>query len=222
MPRPPAEPCEEASLPLAETAPAALAAAQPALDPAALKLARLRVGTALFGPAPAVQLGRFRLLERVGAGGMGTVYAAYDPDLDRGVALKIVRVPAERRDAAFAEAQALARLSHPNVVPVHDVGLEGEHVTIVMEWVRGETLRRAVEGKPWRQIVELYQHAGAALAAAHDAGLVHRDFKPENALVGRDGRVRVVDFGLAQAVGGQGDRGIAGTLRYMAPEQAAG
>ncbi len=189
------------------------------------------MGAALFGEGGgdvAAHVARFRVLERLGAGGMGVVYTAYDPELDRAVALKLVRVQEGREDAALNEAKALARLSHPNVVPVHDVGILDRHVYIVMELVRGQTLAawaRAPE-RTTREILRVYLQAGAALAAAHEVGLVHRDFKPDNALVGRDGRVRVVDFGLAceAAEPGQGDGlvGAAGTPAYMAPEQAAG
>ena len=209
----------------------ALAKARVPLDPAGAAVARDRVAAALFGgAATASGLGRFRVLDRLGAGGMGVVYSAYDPDLDRGVALKLVRVAARGRDAAVAEARALARLSHPNVVPVHDVGVVEGHVYIVMELIRGETLRRWVRQRPRdrREIVAAHLQAGEALAAAHAAGLVHRDFKPDNAIVGSDGRVRVVDFGLAcEAADASGadepaPREVAGTPRYMAPEQAAG
>jgi tetratricopeptide (TPR) repeat protein/predicted Ser/Thr protein kinase len=205
-------------------------------DPAGLVLARARVESALFGTATG--LGRFHVLERLGRGGMGVVYAAYDPELDRGVALKMIHVPERGRELAIAEAKALARLSHPNVVPVFDVGVLEDHVYIVMELVRGVTLREWVKDRPARAIVEVYLQAGAALAAAHAAGLVHRDFKPDNAIVGGDGRVRVVDFGLAceaeAAAPPAGEAGAAGssdapaphrgagTPRYMAPEQAAG
>ena len=195
----------------------AIAGARPD-DPAALALARARIAGALFGSSAG--FGRFRVLERLGSGGMGAVYAAYDPQLDRGVALKVVHVPERRHDAALAEAKALARLAHPNVVPVFDVGIEGDEVYIVMELVRGETLRSWVAGRPASEVLDVYRQAGAALAAAHAAGLVHRDFKPDNAIVGRDGRVRVVDFGLACEASEQ--RAAAGTPGYMAPEQAAG
>ena len=190
-----------------------MAQARPAESPA-IVLARARVEGALFGDAPGIT--RFHVLERLGQGGMGVVYAAYDPDLDRGVALKMIHVPAQRRELALAEAKALARLSHPNVVPVFDVGVIEDRVYIVMELVRGKTLADWVIGKTVRAIVGAYQQAGAALAAAHDAGLVHRDFKPDNAIVGNDGRVRVVDFGLACEA--ESRAGVAGTPRYMAPE----
>ena len=165
------------------------------------------------------------MLERLGGGGMGVVYAAYDPELDRGVALKTVHVPHIGREIALSEAKALARLAHPNVVPVFDVGVEGDHVYIVMELVRGETLGAWVKGKALAEVLDVYRQAGQALAAAHGAGLVHRDFKPDNAIVGTDGRVRVVDFGLAcesaDSAGSARPR-VGGTPRYMAPEQAAG
>jgi tetratricopeptide (TPR) repeat protein/predicted Ser/Thr protein kinase len=164
------------------------------------------------------------VLERLGEGGMGVVYAAYDPDLDRGVALKVVRIIGDR-DTALAESKALARLSHPHVVPIYDVGLDGDNVYIAMELVHGETLRAWQNGRSAREVLDAYRQAGEALAAAHAAGLVHRDFKPDNAIVGRDGRLRVVDFGLAceaAVEGGADGAAIAGTPRYMAPEQARG
>jgi tetratricopeptide (TPR) repeat protein/predicted Ser/Thr protein kinase len=202
---------------------AALAGARPAESPA-LVLARARVGGALFGDA--VGLGRFRVLERLGGGGMGVVYAAYDPELDRGVAIKTLHVPRTGRELALSEAKALARLAHPNIVPVFDVGLAGDHVYIVMELVRGDTLRAWVKGRTRREILDAYRQAGQALVAAHRAGLVHRDFKPDNAIVGTDGRVRVVDFGLACEAATDSAPAAppraAGTPRYMAPEQAAG
>jgi tetratricopeptide (TPR) repeat protein/predicted Ser/Thr protein kinase len=197
-------------------------------EPAGALLARARMFGTLFGEHSALgAFGRFRVLERLGAGGMGVVYEAYDPDLARGVALKLVNVTAKDRNTALAEAKALARLSHPNVVPIYDVGIERDHVYLVMELVRGKTLRDWPTGHKLREILAIYQQAGLALAAAHDAGLVHRDFKPDNAVVGADGRVRVVDFGLAceaedpALVSGE-PRVVAGTPRFMAPELAAG
>jgi eukaryotic-like serine/threonine-protein kinase len=200
-----------------------LARARPS-EAAGLRLVHARLAHALFGAGPLGDLGRFRVLERLGEGGMGVVYAAYDPDLDRGVALKVVRVAGDR-DAALAESKALARLSHPHVVPIYDVGLDGDHVYIAMELVRGETLRAWQNGRSARDVLDAYRQAGQALEAAHAAGLVHRDFKPDNAIVGRDGRLRVVDFGLAceAAIDGAAEGAvIAGTPRYMAPEQARG
>jgi predicted Ser/Thr protein kinase len=204
----------------------AMARARPD-DTAGELLARASVAGALFGAEAATGPGRFRILDRLGAGGMGTVYAAYDPTLDRGVALKLVQVTVGGRESALAEAKALARLSHPNVVPIFDVGVADDRVYLVMELVRGQTLRRWARGRRRRDVLDAYQQAGAALVAAHGAGLVHRDFKPDNAILGGDGRVRVVDFGLA-CEAEQPDRGgprssqIVGTPRYMAPEQARG
>jgi tetratricopeptide (TPR) repeat protein/predicted Ser/Thr protein kinase len=148
-------------------------------------------------------LGRYLILDRLGQGGMGVVYAAYDPELDRKVAVKLLRGDHARDGGArlLREAQAMARLQHPNVIAVHDVGTFGGRVFAAMEFVDGATLAEVVRSRRlgWRQVVELYLQAGRGLEAAHAAGLVHRDFKPENALVGRDGRVRVLDFGLARA-----------------------
>ena len=155
---------------------------------------------------PAEQVGRFHVLRLIGAGGMGRVYAAYDPQLDRRVALKVLL---EQRDPAddarlVREAQALARLSHPNVVAVHDVGAHDGHLFVAMEFVEGITLREWMQqnapGSPGRMkaLLDILVQAGSGLRAAHQADLVHRDFKPGNVLVGADGRVRVVDFGLAR------------------------
>lgn len=155
------------------------------------------------------RLGRYMVLESIGQGGMGVVLAAYDPELDRKVALKLLRAevlgmsrPATLR--LMREAQAMARLSHPNVVAVYDVGLVGGSVFFAMELVPGETLTKwlSSEKRPWRAVVDVFVQTGRGLSAAHAAGLVHRDFKPDNVLVGRDGRVRVTDFGLSRALTG--------------------
>ena len=165
-----------------------------------------------------LEIGRYRLLQLVGTGGMGMVWGAWDPELERRVALKLVRVTsADARERIQREGQALARLSHPNVVPIYDVGVVGEQVYLVMEWVHGTTLREL--GEPPAAIVEAYRQAGAGLAAAHEAGIIHRDFKPDNAIRGEDGRVRVLDFGLAAPIVPTGSQRAAGTPRYMAPEQ---
>ena len=153
--------------------------------------------------ADGATVGRYIVKERLGEGGMGVVYAATDPELDRTVALKLLQTRrGDEREPAWLlrEAQALARLSHPNVVAIYDVGtLPGDRVFIAMEHVEGETLRVwARRGQPWRRVIEAMRGAGAGLAAAHAVGLVHRDFKPDNVIVGRDGRVRVMDFGLAR------------------------
>jgi tetratricopeptide (TPR) repeat protein/tRNA A-37 threonylcarbamoyl transferase component Bud32 len=153
-------------------------------------------------------LGRYTVLGKVGAGGMGVVYAAYDPEIDRKVAIKLVKTTAadklkasEGRARLLREAQAMARLTHPNIVAVHDVGTFAGQVFIVMEYVEGQTLRQWLEAKPraYRQILTPFLQAGQALAAAHAVGLIHRDFKLENVLVARDGRTLVLDFGLARA-----------------------
>jgi tetratricopeptide (TPR) repeat protein/predicted Ser/Thr protein kinase len=207
-------------------------------EPAGAPLAKAHVFGSLFGEQSTHStFRRFRVFRLLGKGAMGVVHEAYDPDLARGIALKVVKVSARDRNAALAEAKALARLSHPNVVPIYDVGIEGDRVFLVMELVRGDTLRKWVEGRGAGDILAVYQQAGTALAAAHAAGLVHRDFKPDNAIVGNDGRVRVVDFGLAceaedptVAAGEMEDpavitgerRRIAGTPFYMAPEIKAG
>ncbi len=196
-------------------------------------------------------LGRYVLLEKLGAGGMGEVFAAYDPQLDRKVALKFLRSgalsAAEGKARLLREAQAMARLQHPNVIAVHDVGVFGERVFIAMEYVEGETLADWLRAnRPWDEVVRVFAAAGAGLAAAHRAGLVHRDFKPDNVLIGADARPRVVDFGLARQstatpapqspeqplsenVGDASlanpltrDGAVMGTPGYMAPEQIAG
>ena len=200
-------------------------------------------------------LGRYSLLEKLGAGGMGEVFAAYDPQLDRKVALKLLRGGAlsaeEGKQRLKREAQAMARLQHPNVIAVHDVGDFGDRVFIAMEYVDGETLADWLRGRhPWEEIVRVFTAAGDGLSAAHRAGLVHRDFKPDNVLLGADARPRVVDFGLArqstatpsptssaspekEAIDGAleassfnrqltRDGAVMGTPGYMAPEQIAG
>jgi len=191
------------------------------------------------------RVARYVLLDRLGEGGMGVVWSAYDPELDRRIAIKVLREPAAagtpRRTRMLREAQALARLAHPNVVAIHDVGTLDERVWIAMEYVEGETLAawRKRTNPSWREVVEVMSAAGRGLAAAHAVGLVHRDVKPDNVMVGRDGRVRVMDFGLAFAAAG-GDAsdaasdstplpiasqaqtlagGLAGTPGYMPPEQ---
>ena len=183
-------------------------------------------------PAPAEEVegrvGRFVLLELLGRGGMGVVYSAYDPELDRKVALKLVRRERDSdaaRESMVREARGLARVVHANVVTVHEVGLLAGRVFVVMELLAGKTLNAwiAADEPPAGAIIEAYAQAGRGLAAAHAAGLVHRDFKPSNAIRGEDGRVRVIDFGLVVAGGADdGNAPAAGTPRYMAPEQQGG
>src|SRR5712664_1594818 len=155
-------------------------------------------------------LGRYKVLGELGTGGMGVVYSAYDPELGRKVAIKLVRPEAsaslsasEGRARLLREARAMAQLSHPNAIAVYDVGTFGEQVFIAMEYVEGSTLAEwlSLKKRPWREVISMFVQAGRGLAAAHAAGIVHRDFKPDNVLVGNDGRVRVLDFGLARAAG---------------------
>src|SRR5215470_6274154 len=170
------------------------------------------------------RFGRYEVLRHAGAGGMGDVYAAYDPELERNVALKLLRPGTAGARAAELkrEAQALARLAHANVVAVHDVGTSDGQVYVAMELVEGPTLRAWLAEKPRTavEILAVFDAAGQGLSAAHGAGLVHRDFKPENVLLGADGRARVTDFGLAVAAGAAGE--LAGSVPYMAPEQLQG
>ena len=216
--------------------------------------ARARVRARMFEEdARPFQLGRYVVLGVLGQGGMGIVYAAYDPELDRKVALKLLHhdTSSEARARLKREARALAKLAHPNVLAVHDVGSvvvagpgnedERTRAYVAMELVDGVTLGawRRAEHRAQREIVEIMFLAGRGLAAAHAAGIVHRDFKPDNVLVGRDGRPRVMDFGLARAEGeptapGDGrardakvdaitrSGAFVGTPAYMAPEQFLG
>ncbi|NUO48326.1 MAG: serine/threonine protein kinase [Polyangiaceae bacterium] len=179
--------------------------------------------------AAGAQVGRYVVLRRLGRGGMGVVYAALDPSLDRTVAVKVLGAHVESaaaRARLLDEAKLMAKLAHPNVVSVFDVGFFGEHPIVAMERIEGETLRTQL-GKPGgagsrKKTLEVLFAAGRGLAAIHAAGLVHRDFKPENVILGDDGRVRVVDLGLATTESGDDGRRIAGTPTYMAPEQQRG
>ena len=149
---------------------------------------------------------RFAVLRQIGAGGMGVVYAGYDEELDRRVAIKVVRedlVASQGRSRILREAQAMAKVSHPNVVQVFEVGEFAGQVFVAMEFIKGHTLADwlTTQERGWEDTLEMYLQAGRGLAAAHHQGLVHRDFKPDNVLVGDDGRARVLDFGLARAEG---------------------
>lgn len=217
---------------------------RPASDLLAMDRARARTERALFGHADPARFGRYEILDPIASGGMGFVYAAHDPDLDRRVALKVLH-PDRRRDVLaqdrlIKEARALARLDHPNIVPVHDALNQDGELVMVMELVTGETLESWQDAAPrsWREVVDAYLQAGAGLAAAHGLDIIHRDFKPSNAIMGADGRVRVLDFGLArftgedpEARGGDGALAgmmatasgvILGTPAYAAPEQLSG
>ena len=205
----------------------------PAPDPAAQQFA---AGSTLDMPADEItprdpmRIGRFIVKARLGAGGMGVVYAGEDADLGRRVAIKLVRGDAEQpafRDRLVREAQAMARLEHPNVVRVYEVGQAEGRTFVAMEFVDGETLSKwLAQRRPWREVVAMFEQAGEGLSAVHRAGLVHRDFKPDNVLVDRQGRARVADFGLArieQGVQPLTGTGVGmGTPGYMAPEQAYG
>lgn len=161
--------------------------------------------------APGTRIGRFIIDRFLGAGGMGVVLAAEDPALGRKVALKLVHAhhregPGSEQWVArlSREARAIARLSHPNVITVHDIGVHGDQMFVAMELVEGDTLRSWLAESPrsWRDVVAVLIAAGSGLSEAHRAGLVHRDFKPDNVLIGHDGEIRVTDFGLACPLAG--------------------
>jgi len=193
---------------------------------------------------PARQLGRFVIESMLGAGGMGIVFTAHDPVLDRRIAIKLIRGSSERAEARLLrEAQGLARLKHPNVVTVHEAGTADGSVFIAMELVDGTNLREWLQQpRTWDEVVAVFVAAGRGLAAAHDAGLVHRDFKPANVFVDRTGAVKVGDFGLVGVSGDSTGPGrdeasspppppdpsstrtgeVMGTPAYMAPEQLHG
>lgn len=202
------------------------------------------------------RLGRFLVLDKLGDGAMGLVFSAYDPDLDRKVAIKLLRAELSDDETAthgqqrlVREAQAMAKLSHPNVVTVFEVGTLSDRVFIAMEFVDGVTMSAWLEQeqRPWREVIAVFEQAGRGLAAAHAAGLVHRDFKPDNVLIPKSGAPTVADFGLASAAAQAvaSDTPTLGSLRaalatrslsmtltrtgqllgtpaYMAPEQFSG
>jgi hypothetical protein len=208
---------------------------------------RRQVATALFGElVPLPQVGRFQVAKILGTGGMGVVYEAHDPQLGRKVALKLLQpmTSGERaRERLLREAQAMAQLQHPNVVGVYEAGVHGEQVYVAMEYVENGTLGEWLRARPrtWQETVDMLLQAGEGLSAAHAAGLVHRDFKPANILMG-GGRARISDFGLARATATAEDLertaedssgmllgapltrtgSLLGTPAYMAPEQLRG
>jgi tetratricopeptide (TPR) repeat protein/predicted Ser/Thr protein kinase len=176
--------------------------------------------------SPGVSVGRYTILKVVGRGAYGEVFAAYDPELDRRVAIKFLHGVAHGGSLAsetrlLREAKAIAKLSHPNVVTVHDAGTFAERVFVAMEFVDGATLKEWLRERtrPRAEILRVFKDAARGLAAAHAAGLVHRDFKPGNVMVGRDGRVLVMDFGLVRQIGG-GAFGIDGEALDAAPDDA--
>ncbi len=210
---------------------AALAAARPG-DDVDVEARRIRAAAraALFGDAEPVKVGRFTVLERVGAGAMGVVFAAWDPQLDRKVALKVMQ-PALGSDARgaerlLAEARAAAKLSHPAVVAVYDAGVHDGEVWIAMEFIAGANLRAwAATPRSWREVWAVARQVVDGLAAAHRAGLLHRDLKPDNLLVDARGatpRAWIADFGLAISREVAGAASGSGTPAYMAPEQLRG
>ena len=176
--------------------------------------------------APGARVDRFQIVAHLGGGGMGVVYAAYDPELERMLALKLLRPDASSsraRARLLREAQAAARLAHPNVVAIYDVGAIGDQIFVAMERIAGRDLIawRAERKRSLAEIIDVFIQAGRGLAAAHEAGLIHRDVKPHNILVGDDGRVRVVDFGLARA-GRTDDSGSGDVLADDVPGDVAG
>ncbi|MEM7155388.1 MAG: serine/threonine-protein kinase [Myxococcota bacterium] len=208
--------------------------------------ARVRARLLASAPQMAWRIGRYQVLETIGHGGMGTVHAAYDEQLDRKVAIKVLLEDGafgpEEHARLIREAQALARLSHPNVVAVHEVGEHDGDLFLAMEFVRGESLAKWLSTNPdWQKVLKTYVEAGRGLAEAHRVDLVHRDFKPLNVMRSDDGAVKVLDFGLASVVTepstNDHDAGpisssfsesltipgtVMGTPPYMSPEQHQG
>jgi formylglycine-generating enzyme required for sulfatase activity/tRNA A-37 threonylcarbamoyl transferase component Bud32 len=173
-------------------------------------------------------LGRYLVLEQLGAGAMGVVYAAYDPELDRKIAIKILR-PQEgkgdrtrRQERLVREAKAMAKLSHPNVGAIYDVGVHGDQVFLAMEFLSGGTLRAWIDAKkrPWREIIKMFIEVGKGLAGAHAEGLIHRDFKPDNVLLDKNGVPKVVDFGLVRLTSAALDRTTSGSMDAASLEES--
>jgi predicted Ser/Thr protein kinase len=178
-------------------------------------------------PPPARRLGRFVLDRLLGKGAQASVWLAHDPHLDREVALKLLGRPADTGEVGewLQEARAVSRLSHPSVVPVFEAGIHEGQACLVFEYVDGQTLSELCRQTPrWSaaQAVDSMIAIGEALAAAHALGIVHRDLKPSNVLVGKDGRPRVMDFGIAARVSAGGDGRIVGTPGWISPEAARG
>src|SRR5687767_15078238 len=198
-----------------------------------------------FASAPVEReaFGPYRILALIGQGGGGVVYRAWDPRLQREVALKVLHrrrgLSVARAERFVAEARAASALNHPNIVTVYDAALDDDTPYIVSELIDGRTLRHDIEGTALsvRRVLDIATQIADGLAAAHEAGIVHRDLKPENVMLTGSGRVKIVDFGLAQSGGWQlapdpltgadtqtqTDAGLrAGTVPYMSPEQAQG
>src|ERR1700744_725060 len=189
-------------------------------------------------PAPADMLtgrmldGRYHVRSRIAHGGMATVYLGTDTRLEREGALKVMHTElvgaADFVGRFIGEAKAVAKLSHPNIVSVYDQNADGEYLYLVMEYVAGRTLRALLRERgwlPWPEALSVLDPVLCGLAAAHQAGIAHRDVKPENVLITADGRVKVVDFGLARtsaAVGNTRAGTIMGSVAYIAPEQVTG
>jgi tetratricopeptide (TPR) repeat protein len=228
---------EWAGLPPSDDGPPASARSAPSSHGAAVELGVTSPIELLDASSVGETVGRYRLLTLVGRGGMGEVYAAHDPELDRKIAIKIMRgdaapdeVEAQRM---MREARAIAKVSHPNLVTVFDVGTAGRRVFVAMELIEGDTVAAWLDAKrrSREEILRVFIGAGRGLAAAHRAGIIHRDFKPQNVMVTSDGAVRVMDFGLAAIKqtlqGPQTPRltrvgSILGTPLYMSPEQLCG
>ncbi|HMA19035.1 MAG TPA: serine/threonine-protein kinase, partial [Thermoanaerobaculia bacterium] len=193
--------------------------------------------------AAGTRLGQYEILSPLAAGGMGEVYRAWDPRLRRNVAIKVLPDELARDPTTLArferEARAVAALAHPNILDIHDFGHEGDLAFIVMELLEGETLRQQLAGAaiPWRRALEIGLDIAEGLASAHAHGIVHRDLKPENVFVTNEGRVKILDFGLARAAPEKSNPSIdtsatletptesgivMGTAGYMSPEQARG
>jgi hypothetical protein len=241
-----ADECPSCRQLIAATARALLASdSGDAAAPTATTLPRAAARKDVAGLAAGEQIGRYLVLEVLGAGAMGVVYGAFDPELRRRVALKLVRpefaeLDDELRARLVREAQAMARIRHPNVITVFDAGTVDGRLFLAMEVIDGCTLSawQAARTRSVDEILRVFCAAGAGLAAAHAVGLVHRDFKPDNILIGQDGRVCVTDFGLARPVDAAVDEpsspwatvsgeltmagAVVGTPAYMAPEQMRG
>jgi serine/threonine protein kinase len=199
------------------------------------QVARERVKKKLFGRSRKRSIGPYEIIEKVGEGGMGVVYKARDSELGRIVALKVLSAPTlASAKRLLREAKAMARLNHPNVVAIHEVVRDQDQISLAMEFVEGVTLARWLEASHSRSaIAGAFIQAAQGLLAAHERNIIHRDFKPQNVLVGDDGRVRILDFGLATAVLAEDVSSdslrsweritvsgvVMGTPRYMAPEQ---